>query len=192
MQGDWEFASAADTLFDAAGIADLYTNSVKNTQEQFLTVDVARFGSDRIVLEKLGVKSYSASGANGTVNIQLIEPGTMYGRRQRQLDVRISKRLRLCKIHWSLLTKSSRKDSNYICSTVLPVMEELVKVRRVIAKRLDGAPHETLLVIHQVQAVQHAQGSADIALPNPRRFFAALVLKSLLKVLDDVLLVQAR
>jgi hypothetical protein len=35
-----------------------------------------------------------SNGANGTVNVQLVEPGTMYGRRQRQLDIRISKRLR--------------------------------------------------------------------------------------------------
>ncbi|MEO5740535.1 MAG: hypothetical protein ABIS29_08075, partial [Vicinamibacterales bacterium] len=39
-----------------------------------------------------------SNGANGTVNIQLIEPGTMYGKRQRQLDVRLSKRLRLGRI----------------------------------------------------------------------------------------------
>jgi len=36
-----------------------------------------------------------SNGATGTVNVPLIEPGTMYGRRQRQLDVRISKRLRI-------------------------------------------------------------------------------------------------
>ena len=35
-----------------------------------------------------------ASGANGTVNVQLIEPGTMYGPRQRQFDLRLSKRVR--------------------------------------------------------------------------------------------------
>jgi hypothetical protein len=35
-----------------------------------------------------------ASGANGTVNVALIEPGTMYGPRQRQLDFRLSKRFR--------------------------------------------------------------------------------------------------
>ena len=35
-----------------------------------------------------------SNGANGTVNVQLIEPGTMYGERQRQLDIRISKRVR--------------------------------------------------------------------------------------------------
>jgi hypothetical protein len=36
-----------------------------------------------------------SNGATGTVNIQLIEPGTMYGKRQRQLDLRFSKRLRI-------------------------------------------------------------------------------------------------
>ena len=35
-----------------------------------------------------------SSGVNGTVNVALIEPGTMYGPRQRQLDFRVSKRLR--------------------------------------------------------------------------------------------------
>jgi hypothetical protein len=36
-----------------------------------------------------------ARGATGTENVQLIQPGTMYGKRQRQLDVRFSKRLRI-------------------------------------------------------------------------------------------------
>jgi carboxypeptidase family protein len=36
-----------------------------------------------------------SNGATGTVNIQLIEPGTLYGDRQRQLDLRLSKRLRI-------------------------------------------------------------------------------------------------
>ena len=35
-----------------------------------------------------------SSGDNGTVNIPLIEPNTMYGPRQRQLDFRVSKRFR--------------------------------------------------------------------------------------------------
>jgi Carboxypeptidase regulatory-like domain len=35
-----------------------------------------------------------ASGQTGTVNVQLIEPGTMFGPRQRQLDFRLSKRFR--------------------------------------------------------------------------------------------------
>lgn len=39
-----------------------------------------------------------ARGATGTENIQLIEPGTMYNKRQRQLDVRFSKRLRIGRI----------------------------------------------------------------------------------------------
>lgn len=48
--GDWEFASAADILFEAAGIADLFTVAAPRSNEQYLTVDVARFGGDRIVL----------------------------------------------------------------------------------------------------------------------------------------------
>ena len=35
-----------------------------------------------------------SSGANGTVNIELIEPGTMYGARVQQVDLRLSKRFR--------------------------------------------------------------------------------------------------
>jgi hypothetical protein len=38
-----------------------------------------------------------SSGANGTVNVELIKPGTMYGSRQRQLDARVSKRFRFVK-----------------------------------------------------------------------------------------------
>jgi hypothetical protein len=39
-----------------------------------------------------------SSGATGTVNVQLIEPGTMFGKRQRQLDLRISKRHRIGRV----------------------------------------------------------------------------------------------
>jgi hypothetical protein len=36
-----------------------------------------------------------SGGANATVNVPLIQPGTLYGPRQRQLDLRISKRFRV-------------------------------------------------------------------------------------------------
>lgn len=49
QQGDWEFTSAIDQLFDAAGIADLFTNPSPKRQEKYLIVDVAR-SSDLIVL----------------------------------------------------------------------------------------------------------------------------------------------
>jgi hypothetical protein len=35
-----------------------------------------------------------SSGPNGTVNVELIQPGTMFGPRQRQVDLRLSKRVR--------------------------------------------------------------------------------------------------
>lgn len=50
MMGDWEYAAANDTLFDAATIADLFTNPVKESNDMYLTVDVARMGGDEIVL----------------------------------------------------------------------------------------------------------------------------------------------
>lgn len=50
MRGDWEYASANDTLFAADVIADLFTNTIKEVNEKFLIVDAARFGGDEIVL----------------------------------------------------------------------------------------------------------------------------------------------
>jgi hypothetical protein len=38
-----------------------------------------------------------AAGVNGTAIVQLVEPGTMYGPRQRALDLRLSKRQRFGK-----------------------------------------------------------------------------------------------
>lgn len=49
QQGDWEFSSAVDVLFDAAAIADLFTNPIARTGDKYMTVDVART-SDLIVL----------------------------------------------------------------------------------------------------------------------------------------------
>lgn len=49
MEGDWDYASAADTLFHAQTIADLFTNKLIPTEEKYMTIDVARFGGDKIV-----------------------------------------------------------------------------------------------------------------------------------------------
>lgn len=50
MMGDWEYASAQDTLFDGQSIAELYSNTVPQSQDMYMTVDVARYGGDKIVL----------------------------------------------------------------------------------------------------------------------------------------------
>jgi hypothetical protein len=50
MDGDWEYASAQDTLFDGQTIADLFSNQVVISTDMYMTVDVARYGGDRIVL----------------------------------------------------------------------------------------------------------------------------------------------
>ncbi len=50
LDGDWEYSDANDVLFPAHAIADMFTNPVKKTRDKFLTVDVARYGGDKIVL----------------------------------------------------------------------------------------------------------------------------------------------
>lgn len=42
QQGDWEFSSAIDILFDAATIADVFTNKVVRSTDRYMTVDVSR------------------------------------------------------------------------------------------------------------------------------------------------------
>lgn len=84
MQGDWEYASAADTLFDASTIADLFTNQVKVSNDQFMTVDVARFGGDLIVItywrgwEAHKIETYTMLATHQTAD--LVRTGMMrYG-----------------------------------------------------------------------------------------------------------------
>lgn len=50
MMGDWEYSDAHDVLFPADAIADMFTTPVKKSRDVFLTVDVARYGGDKIVL----------------------------------------------------------------------------------------------------------------------------------------------
>lgn len=58
MEGDWEFSNAIDVLFDAASIADMFTNPVRNTAERFLTVDVARSADDIVLTYWRGWDAY--------------------------------------------------------------------------------------------------------------------------------------
>ena len=60
-----------------------------------------------------------SSGANGTVNVALIKPGTMYGERQRQVDVRFSKRIKIDRVRltgnldvYNLLNGSATDSQN--------------------------------------------------------------------------------
>lgn len=58
MQADWDFNSAEDILFDAATIADLFTNKVPRTTSRFLTVDVARSADDIVLTYWKGWDAY--------------------------------------------------------------------------------------------------------------------------------------
>lgn len=58
MMADWEFSSAQDVLFDAATIADLFTNKVKRGTDKYLTVDVARSADDIVLTHWRGWDAY--------------------------------------------------------------------------------------------------------------------------------------
>lgn len=49
QKGDWEFSDANDVLFRTQAVADLYTNTAVYSNDKYMTVDVARFGGDKIV-----------------------------------------------------------------------------------------------------------------------------------------------
>ena len=47
--GLWEYAEGDDTMIQYDAITDLFTNTVEESQNKFITADIARFGSDLIV-----------------------------------------------------------------------------------------------------------------------------------------------
>lgn len=49
LMGNWEYDSEEGTLMNYDGINDLWTNTVEDSKEKFLVVDVARFGVDKTV-----------------------------------------------------------------------------------------------------------------------------------------------
>lgn len=49
LMGEWEYESEAGTLMDYESILDMWTNTVEDSTEKFLCVDVARYGKDRTV-----------------------------------------------------------------------------------------------------------------------------------------------
>lgn len=48
--GNWEYDDDPTALIDYEAIIDLFTNTVDDSQEKFMTVDVARFGVDKTVI----------------------------------------------------------------------------------------------------------------------------------------------
>lgn len=75
FDGDWEFSNAVDVLFSAKGIANLFQTAVKFSEDKYLTVDVARFGEDKIVLmfwqgwKCYKIKWYTKKATTGTAEI---------------------------------------------------------------------------------------------------------------------------
>jgi phage terminase large subunit len=50
LYGNWEYEDDPSRLFEYDDILDLFTNTVEKSEDKYLTVDVARFGTDRTVI----------------------------------------------------------------------------------------------------------------------------------------------
>lgn len=48
--GNWEYDSDPTTMIDFDSISDLFTNTVEESNEKFMVVDVARYGHDKTVI----------------------------------------------------------------------------------------------------------------------------------------------
>lgn len=49
--GNWEYDDDPAALMDFESISDLFTNSVEESKEKYLTADIARFGEDKTVIK---------------------------------------------------------------------------------------------------------------------------------------------
>ena len=49
-EGNWDYDESVNGLFNSEAVKDLFTNTADNSNEKFLTGDIARFGGDAIVL----------------------------------------------------------------------------------------------------------------------------------------------
>lgn len=49
MYGNWDYDDDENSLVTYDAIQDLFTNSLKESQDKYLTIDVARFGKDSII-----------------------------------------------------------------------------------------------------------------------------------------------
>ncbi len=49
LEGNWNYDTGEDALFDFDSIVDMFTNTVEDSEERILSVDVARFGADKTV-----------------------------------------------------------------------------------------------------------------------------------------------
>jgi len=50
MYGNWEYDDDPSTLIEYDAILDLWTNTVENSNQRYLTADIARYGQDKTVI----------------------------------------------------------------------------------------------------------------------------------------------
>lgn len=49
MYGNWEYDDDPSTLIDYEAIIDMFTNTVDDSKDKFMTIDIARYGQDKTV-----------------------------------------------------------------------------------------------------------------------------------------------
>lgn len=79
MMGNWEYDDDPDALMKFDSINDIFTNTIEESSEKYMTIDVARFGVDKAVikiwkgLEVIKIKTFDKCG----IDILEIEARTL-------------------------------------------------------------------------------------------------------------------
>ncbi|KKM61698.1 hypothetical protein LCGC14_1529070, partial [marine sediment metagenome] len=50
LEGNWNYDTGEDALFDFDSIVDMFTNTVEDSEDRFLSADISRFGADKTVI----------------------------------------------------------------------------------------------------------------------------------------------
>jgi len=50
LEGNWNYDTGEDALFDFDSIVDMFMNTVEDSEDRFLSADISRFGADKTVI----------------------------------------------------------------------------------------------------------------------------------------------
>lgn len=73
--GNWEYDDSPNTLIEYDAILDLFTNTIEESNEKYLTADIARFGADKTVIalwkgfEVYQIFVYKKQGIDTTIEV---------------------------------------------------------------------------------------------------------------------------
>lgn len=50
LEGNWNYDTEEDALFDFDSIVDMFTNTVEDSEDRYISADISRFGADKTVI----------------------------------------------------------------------------------------------------------------------------------------------